>query len=104
MRRRFEERRHRHPEGISDLRERMERQVPPAFEPLRVLKGGPECARERFLRVPPGLPELGDPTSHIGDEALGVLAGHLAKVARYAGEEYKLLDLYFARVKLRGNP
>jgi hypothetical protein len=54
--------------------------------------------------VPRGFPELGDPTSHIGDEAVGVLAGHLAKVARCAREEYKLLDLYFARVKLRGNP
>jgi hypothetical protein len=82
----------------------MERQVPPAFEPLRVLKGGPECARERFLRVAPGLPELGDPTSYIGDEAVGVLARHLAKVARCAWEEYKLSSLYFACRKLKGNP
>lgn len=82
----------------------MERQVQAGFEPLRVLRGGPECARERFLCVAPALSEFSDPTSYIGDETLGVLAGHMAKVASREPEEYKVLDLYFACRKVKGNP
>ncbi len=82
----------------------MERQVQAGFESLCVLGAGAEGACKRFLCVSSGLPELGDPTSYIGDETFGVLTGHLAKVASRAREEYKVLGLYLACRKLMGKP
>jgi hypothetical protein len=58
----------------------MEREIHPRLDPLEVLHGHPEGLGELFLRSTASSTQLRDPTSHVLDEALGIVVRHATKI------------------------